>query len=91
MKLYITGGGTGGHVTPGLAIARHFKTHHPDAEIRFAGTETGIESKLIPPARPPPATTGLRGLRPQLTPAPSWPPHRSAARRSCCATPAPTA
>lgn len=48
MKLYITGGGTGGHVTPGLAIARYFLMKRPDTEIRFAGTARGIESKLIP-------------------------------------------
>ena len=68
MKLYITGGGTGGHVTPGLAIARHFKMHHPDAEIRFAGTETGIESKLVPREGYPLDTIEIRGLRRQLSP-----------------------
>lgn len=48
MKLYITGGGTGGHVTPGLAIARYFERKHPDAVIRFAGSSRGIENKLVP-------------------------------------------
>lgn len=48
MKLMITGGGTGGHVTPGLAIAKYFLQKRPDTEIRFAGTAKGIESKLVP-------------------------------------------
>ena len=48
MKLYITGGGTGGHVTPGLAIARYFMMKRPDTEVRFAGTAKGIEARLIP-------------------------------------------
>lgn len=48
MKLYITGGGTGGHVTPGLAIARYFQQKRPDTEVRFAGTAGGIESRLVP-------------------------------------------
>ena len=48
MKLYITGGGTGGHVTPGLAIARYFQQKRPDTEVRFAGTSKGIEHRLVP-------------------------------------------
>ncbi len=69
MKLYITGGGTGGHVTPGLAIARYFKTHHPNVEIRFAGTAGGIESKLVPREGYPLDTLEIRGLRRKLSPA----------------------
>lgn len=48
MRLYITGGGTGGHVTPGLAIARYFEHKHPDTVVRFAGSARGIENKLVP-------------------------------------------
>ena len=46
MKVLLTGGGTGGHVNPALAIADIIKKHHPDAEIAFVGTERGIENKL---------------------------------------------
>ena len=69
MKLYITGGGTGGHVTPGLAIARYFRTHHPDTVIRFAGTAGGIESRLVPREGYPLDTIEIRGLRRKLSPA----------------------
>ena len=48
MRLYITGGGTGGHVTPGLAIARYFEKRQPETVIRFAGSARGIENKLVP-------------------------------------------
>ena len=48
MKLYITGGGTGGHVTPGLAIARYFEKKQPQTTVRFAGSARGIENKLVP-------------------------------------------
>lgn len=48
LRLYITGGGTGGHVTPGLAIARYFEHKHPDTVVRFAGSARGIENKLVP-------------------------------------------
>lgn len=63
MKLYITGGGTGGHVTPGLAIARYFQSKRPDTEIRFAGTSKGIESRLVPREGYPLDTIEITGLR----------------------------
>ncbi len=48
MKYIIAGGGTGGHINPGVAIAREIITNEPDAEILFVGTEKGLESKLVP-------------------------------------------
>ncbi|MBO5938604.1 MAG: undecaprenyldiphospho-muramoylpentapeptide beta-N-acetylglucosaminyltransferase [Clostridia bacterium] len=50
MRVLLTGGGTGGHVYPALAIAEMIKTNHPDSEIAFVGTEKGIENKLVPRA-----------------------------------------
>ena len=47
MRVLLTGGGTGGHVNPALAIADIIKSHVPDAEIAFVGTERGIENKLV--------------------------------------------
>ena len=47
MKVLMTGGGTGGHVYPALAIAEIIKNNIPDAEIAFVGTEKGIENKLV--------------------------------------------
>ena len=67
MKLYITGGGTGGHVTPGLAIARYFQSKRPDTEVRFAGTATGIESRLVPREGFPLDTFEAVGLRRSLS------------------------
>ena len=48
MKVIIAGGGTGGHLFPGLAIAEEFKRRDSGSEIVFVGTEHGIESKIIP-------------------------------------------
>ena len=48
MKIMIAAGGTGGHINPGLAIARGIQAAHPMAEIRFVGTKRGLESTLIP-------------------------------------------
>lgn len=68
MKLYITGGGTGGHVTPGLAIARYFQQKRPDTEVRFAGTSKGIESRLVPREGYPLDVIEITGLRRSFSP-----------------------
>lgn len=47
MRVLLTGGGTGGHVNPALAIADIIKSKHPDAEIAFIGTKRGIENRLV--------------------------------------------
>jgi UDP-N-acetylglucosamine--N-acetylmuramyl-(pentapeptide) pyrophosphoryl-undecaprenol N-acetylglucosamine transferase len=44
----MAGGGTGGHVIPGLAVARELRTR--GHRVTFVGTEFGIEAKLVPAA-----------------------------------------
>ena len=44
----IAGGGTGGHLFPGIAVAREILRRRPNAVVTFAGTERGIESRVIP-------------------------------------------
>ncbi len=48
MQVIIAGGGTGGHLFPGIAIAREFQKRDPDVKILFVGTRKGIEYKVIP-------------------------------------------
>ena len=48
MKVLLSGGGTGGHVYPAIAIANKIKEENPDCEILFVGTEKGIESEIVP-------------------------------------------
>lgn len=48
MKVVMSGGGTGGHIYPAIAIVEEIKRRHPDAEILFVGTEHGMERKIIP-------------------------------------------
>jgi UDP-N-acetylglucosamine--N-acetylmuramyl-(pentapeptide) pyrophosphoryl-undecaprenol N-acetylglucosamine transferase len=48
IKVAITGGGTGGHVYPGIAVAKEIKRQLPSSEIRFIGTKTGLEAKIVP-------------------------------------------
>jgi UDP-N-acetylglucosamine--N-acetylmuramyl-(pentapeptide) pyrophosphoryl-undecaprenol N-acetylglucosamine transferase len=48
MRVVIAGGGTGGHLYPGIAVARELLRRSPDARITFAGTARGIESRVVP-------------------------------------------
>ena len=49
MRVLMTGGGTGGHVNPALAIAGTIKANIPDSVIEYVGTSKGIENRLAPP------------------------------------------
>ena len=48
MRVILAGGGTGGHLFPGLAVAREFKRRDAMTEILFVGTEKGIETRVLP-------------------------------------------
>lgn len=50
MRVLFSGGGTGGHINPALAMADIIKTNIPDAEIAFVGTPKGMENSLVPQA-----------------------------------------
>lgn len=46
--IVITGGGTGGHIYPGLAIAQAMLSENPQHEIHFVGAKGGLEEKIVP-------------------------------------------
>ncbi len=48
MRVIIAGGGTGGHLFPGLAVADEFKNRDGGTEVIFVGTEFGIEARVVP-------------------------------------------
>ncbi|MCK8827141.1 undecaprenyldiphospho-muramoylpentapeptide beta-N-acetylglucosaminyltransferase [Natroniella acetigena] len=48
MRILISGGGTGGHIYPGLAIAKTVEQKNNNAKIAFVGTEQGLEADIIP-------------------------------------------
>lgn len=50
MRVVMTGGGTGGHVNPALAIADTIRQNEPESEIIFVGTSHGKETELVPRA-----------------------------------------
>ncbi len=47
MKLLIAGGGTGGHLFPGIAVAEEFLSRDQQNRVLFVGTERGIEARLL--------------------------------------------
>ncbi|MFQ5454643.1 MAG: undecaprenyldiphospho-muramoylpentapeptide beta-N-acetylglucosaminyltransferase [Nitrospirota bacterium] len=47
MKVLLACGGTGGHLYPGIALAREFQRRDRDTDILFAGTERGIETMVL--------------------------------------------
>ena len=67
MKVLIAGGGTGGHINPGLAIAKYIKQKEPSAEIIFVGTIKGLETKLVPREGFKLETITVRGFRRKLS------------------------
>lgn len=48
MKIVISGGGTGGHIYPALALVREIQKETNDAEFLYIGTTNGLESKIVP-------------------------------------------
>lgn len=65
----MTGGGTGGHINPALAIADTIRQKLPDAEIAFVGTPKGMENRLVPKAGYKLYHIEIQGLRRSLSPA----------------------
>ncbi|HXL04256.1 MAG TPA: undecaprenyldiphospho-muramoylpentapeptide beta-N-acetylglucosaminyltransferase [Bacillota bacterium] len=48
MRVIIAGGGTGGHIYPGITVAKTILERIPDAEVVFVGTERGLEVDVVP-------------------------------------------
>jgi UDP-N-acetylglucosamine--N-acetylmuramyl-(pentapeptide) pyrophosphoryl-undecaprenol N-acetylglucosamine transferase len=48
VRVLIAGGGTGGHLYPGIALAREIKRREPNARVTFAGTASGVEARVVP-------------------------------------------
>lgn len=48
MKLIVAGGGTGGHLFPGIAVAEEFLSRDDRNQVLFVGSEKGIEARTIP-------------------------------------------
>ncbi|MBE3590300.1 MAG: undecaprenyldiphospho-muramoylpentapeptide beta-N-acetylglucosaminyltransferase [Firmicutes bacterium] len=62
MRLLVTGGGTGGHIYPAIAIAQRVREKVPQCEVLFAGTPEGMERELAARAGLPFAAVPARGV-----------------------------
>jgi len=47
-RIMVAGGGTGGHLFPGLAVVEELRRRVPDLEVKFVGTARGIEARILP-------------------------------------------
>jgi UDP-N-acetylglucosamine--N-acetylmuramyl-(pentapeptide) pyrophosphoryl-undecaprenol N-acetylglucosamine transferase len=50
MRVLIAAGGTGGHIYPGIAVAKEVMRRDPSSVVRFVGTARGLETRLVPQA-----------------------------------------
>ncbi len=67
MRVLLTGGGSGGHVNPAIAIADTIRMNIPDAEIAFVGVKGGKECDLVPRAGYPLYYVESQGIRRSLS------------------------
>ena len=63
MRLLVAGGGTGGHVFPGIALAQEVVGRHPANDVVFVGTSRGLEATAVPRAGFPLELVDVRGLK----------------------------
>jgi UDP-N-acetylglucosamine--N-acetylmuramyl-(pentapeptide) pyrophosphoryl-undecaprenol N-acetylglucosamine transferase len=66
-KVIISGGGTGGHIFPAIAIADAIKKKYPTADILFVGAEGKMEMEKVPKAGYPIVGLPIRGIQRRLT------------------------
>lgn len=67
LKFIISGGGTGGHIYPAIAIADELKFRFPDCEILFVGAKDKMEMQKVPQAGYPIEGLWISGLQRKLT------------------------
>lgn len=66
-RLIISGGGTGGHIFPAIAIANAFRERHPDAQVLFVGAKGRMEMTRVPEAGYKILGLWISGLQRKLT------------------------
>src|SRR6478736_1212880 len=67
LKFILSGGGTGGHIYPAIAIANELKLRFPDCEILFVGAQNKMEMEKVPQAGYSIEGLWIAGLQRKLT------------------------
>jgi UDP-N-acetylglucosamine--N-acetylmuramyl-(pentapeptide) pyrophosphoryl-undecaprenol N-acetylglucosamine transferase len=67
MKIVVSGGGTGGHIYPALALIRTIKETYPDTDFLYIGTEKGLEANIVKRENIPFQTIHITGFKRSLS------------------------
>lgn len=67
MRVVMTGGGTGGHIYPAIAIAEEIKSRHPEVELLYIGSVRGLEKDIVPKAGIKFESIEIQGFRRKLS------------------------
>jgi len=67
MKIVVSGGGTGGHIYPALALIREIREQTKDADFLYIGTKNGLESQLVPREKIPFESIHITGFKRKLS------------------------
>jgi UDP-N-acetylglucosamine--N-acetylmuramyl-(pentapeptide) pyrophosphoryl-undecaprenol N-acetylglucosamine transferase len=63
MRIVVSGGGTGGHIFPALAVCEGLRRRQPDCELLYIGSITGMEGEIVPKTGIPYQAVTARKLR----------------------------
>ncbi|WP_226665836.1 undecaprenyldiphospho-muramoylpentapeptide beta-N-acetylglucosaminyltransferase [Metabacillus litoralis] len=67
MKVVVSGGGTGGHIYPALALINEIKKHDPNVEFLYIGTEKGLENDIVQRAGIPFKSIEITGFKRKIS------------------------
>ena len=67
VRVLVSGGGTGGHIYPALALIREIKKLNPEARFLYIGTENGLESTIVPKAGIPFQSIVISGFKRKIS------------------------
>jgi UDP-N-acetylglucosamine--N-acetylmuramyl-(pentapeptide) pyrophosphoryl-undecaprenol N-acetylglucosamine transferase len=67
MRIVLSGGGTGGHIYPAVAIARECRHRMRDCELLYIGTKRGLESTIVPKEQIPFESIDITGFKRKLS------------------------